>query len=259
MNERKFSFWRWLAVLLTLLLVPALCVAAAFASNLQITSPYFSISFGPSQNEGQPPLIVFTGGPNLPPVVNVGPPDGGTPSTTGGPQQPPGNNPAGASGNSCLLGVLCMSVNAGMGNAQLVNVDLGKATATANPTQTGSMGCLLGLLCITTVQPTAVATQSADSACEGLACVDAGLGAEGDDLSLSVGAELPVVGSQLGVGADVGNQSGETGIDLNLQVGDDQDDENEGLDLNVLDTLQVGVGGGNGGVSIGLGLPSLFP
>lgn len=259
MNERKFSFWRWLALLLTLLLVPALCVAAAFASNLQITSPYFSISFGPSQNEGQPPLIVFTGGPNVPPVVNGEPPDGSPPPTTGGPQQPPVNNPAGTSGNSCLLGLLCLSVNGGMGNAQLVNVDLGKATATANPTQSGSIGCLLGLVCITTVQPAVVATQSAGDACEGLACVDAGLGVKGGDMSLNVGAELPVVGSQLGVGADVGSQNSQTGVDLNLQVGNDQGGEDEGLNLNVLDTLQVGVGGGNGGVSIGLGLPSLFP
>ncbi|UYN89347.1 MAG: hypothetical protein KIT08_09635 [Anaerolineales bacterium] len=254
MNERKFLFWRWIALLFTLLLVPALCVAAAFASNLQITSPYFSISFGPSQDEGQPPLIVFTGSPNQPPVVNGEPPDGGPSPTTGGPQQPPGNNPAGTSGNSCLLGVLCLSVNAGMGNAQLVNLDLGKATATANPTQTGSMGCLLGLLCITTVQPTAIATQGA-GACEGLACVDAGLGTEGGDLSLNVGAELPVVGSQLGVDVD----NGENGLELNLQVGNEQGDEGQDLNLNVLDVLQIGVGGGNGGVSIGLGLPSLFP
>lgn len=254
MNDRKFSFWRWLALLLTLLLVPALCVAAAFASHLQITSPYFSLSFGPSLNGGQPPLIVFSGGPNLPPV-NGQPPD---PPFTGGPQQPPANNPAGTSGNSCLLGLLCLSVNAGMGNAQIVNVDLGKATATANPTQSSNMDCLLGLVCITTVQPTAAATQSA-GACEGVACVDASLGTQGGDLSLSVGAQLPAVGSQLGVGADLGGQSGQTGVELDLQVGTDPGDEDQGLDLNVLNTLQVGVGGGNGGVSIGLGLPSLFP
>ncbi len=213
MDNRRVVFWRWLALLLALILVPALCVMGAFASRLQITSPYFSLSFGP-QGPGEPPMIVLTGGPNVPPVVDVAPPGGTPPPNTGNPQ-PPGNS---ASGASCLLGLVCLSVSGGLGGTELLNIDLGKATVTANPAQSGG-----------------------DST-----------------LSLGVDAQLPVVGSQLGAGLDVGQDGVQVDADVDL-LDSEESNTSEGLELNVLDTLQVGVGGGSGGVSIGLTLPSLFP
>ncbi|QYK50489.1 MAG: hypothetical protein KF701_08820 [Anaerolineales bacterium] len=219
MQGRTSSFWRWLALLLTLFLVPALCIAGAFASHLQITSPYFSLSFGP-QRAGQPPLIVYNGGPSLPPGGGVLPPIGDPPPTTGGPQDPPGNGSVGTGGNHCLLGLLCLSVDTGLGEAGIVNLDLGKATPTAAPRQ----------------------------------------GSDNSDLSPNLGVEVPAVGTQLDVGADVDSGNVQLQVDLDLQGGNEQNgDEADGINLNVLDTLQVGVGGGSGGVNIGLNLPSLFP
>lgn len=268
MNSRRISFWRWLALLLTLLLVPAVCVMAAFASQLQITSPYFSLSFGPPRIQGEPPLVVLTGGPNFPPVVNAEPPTGGPPPNTGGPQQPPGNDPANPAGSSCLLGLLCLSADAGVGSTSILNVDLGKdATSTVASVLNlgqGSTQCLLGVLCISTVTAASQAAQSTASAgCQGVACVDvdAGVGGDSGDVALQVGAELPVVGTQLNVDANVGGQGVQVGGDVNL-LGDDssQDNDNdEGLNINLLNAVEVGVGGGTGGVSIGLNLPGLFP
>ncbi|MBX3046496.1 MAG: hypothetical protein KF698_05830 [Anaerolineales bacterium] len=217
MQGRTSSVSRWLALLLTLFLVPALCIAGAFASHLQITSPYFSLSFGP-QRAGQPPLIVYNGGPSLLPGGGAVPPIGDPPPTTGGPQDPPGNG-TGVAGNHCLLGLLCLSVDAGLGETGIVNLDLGKATATAAPRQGTDNTDLPNL----GVEVPAVGTQ---------------LDVDADD--------------------DTGNLQLQVDLDLqggNEQNGD----EDEGINLNVLDTLQVGVGGGSGGVSIGLNLPSLFP
>lgn len=265
MDSRKISFWRWLALLLTLLLVPAICVMAAFASQLQITSPYFSLSFGPPRLQGEPPLIVLTGGPNLPPVVNVGPPNATPPPGTGGPQQPPpGNNPAGTT--SCLLGLLCLSADASLGSSSILNVDLGKdATTPAGSLPglgQGSNQCLLGVLCVSTgLQPTAsAASQGAQNTasspgCKGVACVDLGVNGQGNGVTLELGAELPVVGSQLNTG---GNNEG-VQLDLDADLLENPDEDNDDLNINLLDAVQVGVGGGSGGVSIGLSLPGLFP
>ncbi len=261
MNSRRISFWRWLALLLTLLLVPAVCVMAAFASQLQITSPYFSLSFGPPRVQGEPPLIVLTGGPNFPPVVNAEPPTGGPPNT-GGSQQPPGNNPANPAGSSCLLGLLCLSVDAGVGSTPILNLDLGKdATSTVASVLNlgqGSNQCLLGILCISTATAVSQAAQSTASAgCQGVACVDvdAGVGGEGGDVALQVGAELPVVGTQLNVDANVGSQ----GVQVGADDSSENNDNDQGLNINLLNAVEVGVGGGTGGVSIGLNLPGLFP
>lgn len=199
MNTRRFSFWRWLALLLTLLLVPAVCVMAAFASQLQITSPYFSLSFGPPRTQGEPPMIVWTGGRSLPPLVNVESPEGTPPPPpgTGGPQQPPsGNNPTAAS-----------------------------------------------------------------PGCKGVACVNLGLSGQGGDVDLQVGAEVPVLGTQLSVDANAGSQGVqvETDVDSLGNSSNQTNPNDEGLNLNLLNAVQVGVGGGTGGVSIGLNLPGLLP
>lgn len=266
MNSRRISFWRWLALLLTLLLVPAVCVMAAFASQLQITSPYFSLSFGPPRVQGEPPLIVLTGGPNFPPVVNAEPPTGGPPPNTGGPQQPPGNNPANPAGSSCLLGLLCLSVDAGVGSTSILNVDLGKdATSTVASVLNlgqGSNQCLLGILCISTAVSQA-AQSTASAGCQGVACVDvdAGVGGDSGDVALQIGAELPVVGTQLNVDPNVGSQGVQVESEVDL-LGDDSsqnNDSDQGLNINLLNAVEIGVGGGTGGVSIGLGLPGLFP
>jgi len=245
---------------------------AAFASQLQITSPYFSLSFGPPRVQGEPPLVVLTGGPNFPPVVNVAPPTGGPPPNTGGPQQPPGNDPANPAGSSCLLGLLCLSVDAGLGSTPVLNVDLGKDATTATGSGLnlgqGNSQCLLGVLCLSAgVQLTATAAQAAQSTasagCQGVACVDvdAGVGGDSGDAVLQIGAELPVVGTQLNVDANVGSQGVQVESEVDL-LGDDSsqnNDSDQGLNINLLNAVEIGVGGGTGGVSIGLGLPGLFP
>lgn len=264
---RRGSLWRRLSFLLALLLIPALCVFTAFAINLQVTSPYFTLSFGPSQpsvgiTNAQPPVLVDTGGPNIINPPNAEPPRQNPPTT---PENP--NNPG--TGNGCLLGLLCLNVATGVANVPAINVSLGKSSQQASGVASSLLGdgtCLLGVLCLTSGTspltvgaPVGTPAQGAGD-CGAAACVDAALNASTQSAAVGASVEVPLIDTGASVGAGVNEEGVNVDADLNLLGSGNGNNEGnqEGINLNLLNTVEVGLGG-SGGVNLNLNLPGLFP
>lgn len=264
------SFWRRLVFVLALLLIPAVCVLTAFAINLQITSPYFTMSFGGSQQVvgttfTNPPIVVDTGGPNI-----VNPPD--TQPPTQNPPSPPDTPPV-DNGNGCLLGLLCLNVNTAVGAVPAINLSLGKSDQVAASGVSllgGQDGCLLGVVCISTgglgLLGTPAASQGAaasslsapEGECGAVACVDAGLDAGTQGVAVGAGVEVPLVDTGAALGVQVGQEETNVNVDLNLLGTGNGNQGGDGVNLNLLNTVEVGLGG-SGGVNLNLKLPGLFP
>lgn len=210
--QRQSTVRSWLAIVLVLLIASGLCLFTAFALNLQVTSPYFTLAFGPPR-----------------PTAGLAANSQTTSMQASAPSQSAGNSGSPVSSNQagCLLGLLCLGVGGNTGVAAL-SLNLGKEGSDG--------GCLLGLLCLgeaggldldvdaESLDDPALdlqidGLQSGSGDCGQLLCLDAEVGDEGSSLEANSnllgtntdpqdGLQLNLLGIQVGLGGAAGVQIG---------------------------------------------------
>lgn len=248
--QQGVSFRRLLVVLLAALGIPALCLGGAYATGLQITSPYFNVSFGP--DTAPPPVSSLP----RPTVISIS-----NPITPDNPSEPPSNPPGDGGGGdngggdgdgtprsaTCLLNLLCLELNASVGSLPALGLSLGKGGPTSGANGL-NLGLDVGVLDLLSSTPAPAVGGTPAAGCVGTACISATLPVNGNDLGLSVQVPPLNTGVQAGLG-------GENDVDLNLSLPVVLPTTAE-TSINVLNLLEVGVGSGTGGVGINL---NLFP
>ncbi|MCW5838430.1 MAG: hypothetical protein KIT29_00815 [Anaerolineales bacterium] len=234
-----------------------MCLGSAYALGMNITSPYFDLSFGPNAGNTSfttsgPTSIIYTNPvvPDEPPVPPNTPPNNNGGSGNGnGNGNGNGGNDSGAT-STCLLNLLCLDLKSNVAGLAPLNLSLGKLGQSTTDSLNGLLGLDLNLG--GTPQPTSAPGQTGAGECTSAACVDLGVlqGSPASEDLLGLDVQVPPLdtGVQVGVGSQQGVQ-----LDVTLPV---VLPTSEPANLNLLNLVEVGVGGGSSGVGINL---KLFP